>query len=240
MTHSENGGCCCGSDTKEKKEGCCSSEGKGSCCSSRTGSNLVTILAVVVAIGAVAYASTKDAGTPAMPAKVKAEAAKLIKGEDTVVAKMNGKDIRKSDVAMAIKELGARSYPMSAVSAFVDDEAFIVGQFVTLRHLNFGHAVNNDVFGPAFLMPPASADHVVCVRRLVPPSPFHSRRRRAAGEFVSERLSNADCQIVRDRRSVDLAEPARVVRLGFPCFESALRNGDPIQILNHLHSLRAR
>ena len=122
MTHEHKDGCC-GTGTADKSA-CCNNTGK-----------TVTILAVVVAIASLGYAfSVKSNSMPletgSSPTKV--DASTLITGEDTVVAKLNGKDIKKSDVALAIKDLGANVPPENLdqiLPAFVD-------QYINLRLIN--------------------------------------------------------------------------------------------------------
>lgn len=96
MTHEHKDGCCGSSNKDECKTSCCGPRG------------WVTGLAVVVAIGAVAWGmnAQNNAGMPT--SKPNVDTSNLIKGEDTVVAKVNGSDVRKSDVAAAIREMGAQ------------------------------------------------------------------------------------------------------------------------------------
>jgi len=122
MTHEHKDGCC---GTGANKEEC-----KTGCCSSRN----VTLLAVLVAIASLGYAFyTKSNSIPtSMDAQPKVDTSTLITGEDTVVARVNGKDVKKSEVAMAIKELGANVPPENLdqiLPAFVD-------QYINLRLLN--------------------------------------------------------------------------------------------------------
>lgn len=95
-------------------KGCCGTKDPvtGECDRSACYRNWITGLAVVVAIAAVAYAATKD-GMVKASHPPKAEVAKLINGEDTVVAKINGDKVYKSDVALAVRELGANVPPDS-------------------------------------------------------------------------------------------------------------------------------
>lgn len=132
MTHGEKGGCCGGSAAGTDKKGeCCDTKG-GKCCGSS--GKLVTVLSVAVAIGALAYAASKDGtvagGTKA--AKPKVDVSTLIKGEDTVVAKLNGKEIKKSDVALAIKDLGA-NVPADSIDQILP--AFLE-QYINLQLIN--------------------------------------------------------------------------------------------------------
>lgn len=131
MTHGEHGGCCGGASNTKKDGDCCNTGKSGGCCSGGSRS-WITGLAVIVAVGAVAYAATKDGGMPSKPAKAKVDVASLIKGEDTVVAKMNGKPIKKSDVAAAIKEMGA-NVPAESIDAILP---VFLEQYINLRLLN--------------------------------------------------------------------------------------------------------
>ncbi len=128
----EHGGCC-GGAAKEatKKDGCCGGGEKqgGSCCSGGKSGSMITVLAVAVAIGAVAYAVGNKGGHDAAAPLSKAEVEKLIKGDDAIVAKLNGHDIHKSDVALAIKELGA-NVPAENIDAVLP--AF-VDQYINLK-----------------------------------------------------------------------------------------------------------
>lgn len=119
--------------THDHKDGCCGSgagkENKTSCCGSR---NWITGIAVVVAVGSLAYAATQGSRSVSMPSKAKIDTSTLIKGEDKVVAKLNGDAIRKSDVALAIKDLGANVPPESVdaiLPAFLD-------QYINLKLIN--------------------------------------------------------------------------------------------------------
>lgn len=132
MTHGEKGGCCGGSAANTDKKGECCDTNKGGCCNGSSG-KMVTILSVAVAIGALAYAASKDGGmaTPSM-SKPKVDVSALIKGEDSVVATLNGKDIKKSDVALAIKDLGANVPPENVdqiLPAFLE-------QYINLQLIN--------------------------------------------------------------------------------------------------------
>jgi peptidyl-prolyl cis-trans isomerase C len=115
--------------TQENKTECCST-GK-SCCGPK---GLITALAIIVAIGALVYAGSVKRESLSLnkePAKA-VDASSLIKGDDAVVAKLNGDDIHKSDVAMAIHELGANVPPESVdqiLPAFLD-------QYINLRLLS--------------------------------------------------------------------------------------------------------
>jgi len=113
--------------TTENKDACCAHDGKG-CCNSR---NIVTIVAVIVAIASLVYAfNQKHSSEPG--AKPKIDTATLISGEDIVVAKLDGKPIHKSDVALAIKDLGANVPPENVdqiLPAFID-------QYINLALIN--------------------------------------------------------------------------------------------------------
>lgn len=126
MTHGEHGGCCggAGKTEAEKSGGCCGSGAKGGC-------NFVTVAAVAVAIAALAYAGMNPGGDVGY-AKPKIDASKLITGEDTVVAKYNGEDVHKSDIAQTVQELGANVPPENVdkiLPAFTE-------QYINLRLLS--------------------------------------------------------------------------------------------------------
>lgn len=131
MTHGEQGGCCGGSGKSDKKEGCCDS--KSSSCGAST-NKFVTIAAVAVAVGALVYAGSKDGGhsVASKASQSKTDVSTLINGDDIVVAKINGKDVKKSDVARAIRDLGANVTPEN-VDAILP--AFIE-QYINLELLN--------------------------------------------------------------------------------------------------------
>lgn len=118
--------------TSEHKDACCGghgSEKKAKCCGAAR--NWMTAAAVAVAVAAVVYATCgrdNDA-----PVKLSAEqVSTLIQGEDSVVAKLNGRSIRKSEVAAAIRELGANVPPENVdqvLPAFID-------QYINLQLIN--------------------------------------------------------------------------------------------------------
>jgi len=114
--------------TTENKDACCSHDhGKG-CCGSR---NIITILAVIVAAVSLVYAfGQHQAMQPG--AKPHVDTSTLIKGEDIVVAKIDGKPVHKSDVALAIKDLGA-NVPAENVDQILP--AFI-DQYINLALIN--------------------------------------------------------------------------------------------------------
>lgn len=115
--------------TTENKDACCSGHaGKAGCCNSR---NMVTIVAVVIAIASLVYAFTQKQGTEP-GAKPKVDTSTLIQGEDIVVAKLDGKNVHKSDVALAIRDLGANVPPENVdqiLPAFID-------QYINLQLIN--------------------------------------------------------------------------------------------------------
>ncbi len=117
MTHEHGAGCCGGkSDKTEKTAGCCTGMGKIQ--------KLVTASSIAIAVVALGYAAcANNGGLHKFGPKTEAEVATLIVGKDTAVAKVNGDTIHKSDIALAIKELGANVPPESVDSilpAFVD------------------------------------------------------------------------------------------------------------------------
>ena len=123
MTTEEKGACCGGHD---HKSGCCGSR------------NLITGLAVVVAVASLGYAvMQKQSMQPG--AKPKVDVSTLINGEDIVVAKINGKPVHKSDVALAIRDLGAQVPPENVdqiLPAFID-------QYINLELINKAAAKAN-------------------------------------------------------------------------------------------------
>ena len=118
------GGTCCGGH--DHKSGCCGSR------------NLVTGLAVLVAVVSLGYAiMQKQITQPG--AKPKVDVSTLINGEDIVVAKIDGKPVHKSDVALAIRDLGAQVPPENVdqiLPAFID-------QYVNLELINKAAAKAN-------------------------------------------------------------------------------------------------
>lgn len=121
MTHDHTNGCC---GTGAGKNNC-----KTSCCG-----KVVTILAILVAVLSLAYAMHTKSNSLSMnmDKQPKVDTSTLIKGDDTVVAKLNGKDIHKSDVALAIKDLGANIPPENVdqiLPAFID-------QYINLKLIN--------------------------------------------------------------------------------------------------------
>ena len=119
--------------TTDENKKCCAGKGEGaSCCKdSRT---FVTIAAVIVAVISLIWgASQQGGGTPAaMKAEPAVDASTLITGEDTVVAKVDGEPIRKSDVAMAIRDLGA-NVPPESIDAILPG---FIEQYVNLKLIN--------------------------------------------------------------------------------------------------------
>jgi len=129
MTHEHGAGCCGGStDKTEKTAGCCGGSGtdgkKSGCCNSGKIQKLITASAIAIAVVALGYAvSANNGGLHKFGPKTEAEVAALIVGKDTVVAKVNGDTVHKSDIAAAIKELGANVPPESVdtiLPAFVE------------------------------------------------------------------------------------------------------------------------
>ncbi|MCB1537360.1 MAG: peptidylprolyl isomerase [Rhodospirillales bacterium] len=121
MTHEHKDGCCGGAG-KEQGAGCCS-----------TSSNWVTWVAVIVAIGALVYAGTHSGGKMGSAgAKPKVDVSTLIEGQDVTVATINGKPVKKSDVALAIRDMGANVPPKNIdqiIPAFLE-------QYVNLQLIN--------------------------------------------------------------------------------------------------------
>lgn len=119
--------------TTEHKDACCGghgSEHKSACCSGAR--NWITAAAVAVAVAAVVYAGTRDTAATSAPKLSSAEVSSLIQGEDTVVAKLNGRNIHKSEVAAAIRELGANVPPENVdqvLPAFIE-------QYINLQLIN--------------------------------------------------------------------------------------------------------
>jgi|GEM_PF-102077 len=129
MTHEHGAGCCGGkTDKTEKTAGCCGGTGadgkKSGCCCSGKIQKLITASAIAIAVVALGYAvSANNGGLHKFGPKTEAEVSALIVGKDTAVAKVNGDTIHKSDIAAAIKELGANVPPESVDSilpAFVE------------------------------------------------------------------------------------------------------------------------
>lgn len=134
------------SENSENKDACCSGHGSDkhgegkhgahakcttSCCG--VARNWITGVAVAVAVAAVVYAGTSERGMDAAPAKLTAEqVATLIQGDDSVVARLNGRDIYKSQVAAAIRELGANVPPENVDQVL---PAFIQ-QYINLQLIN--------------------------------------------------------------------------------------------------------
>lgn len=119
--------------TTEHKDACCGghgSEKKATCCGGAR--NWMTAAAIAVAVAAVVYAASGRSESNA-PVKLSAEqVSSLIQGDDTVVAKLNGRKIYKSEVAAAIRELGANVPPENVdqvLPAFID-------QYVNLQLIN--------------------------------------------------------------------------------------------------------
>lgn len=118
MTHEHKDGCCGGSNKEECKTSCCGGP-----------RGWVTGLSVVVAIAAVAWGMSANGGMPM--GKPNVDTSTLIKGEDTAVAKINGDTVRKSDVALAIRDMGANVPPENidqVIPAFTE-------QYINLRLL---------------------------------------------------------------------------------------------------------
>lgn len=97
------------SHTHDAKGSCCTPDGScktGSCCSP-CWRNPITIGSVIVAIAALGYAFMGGASPSYEPAKTPKEAvADLVQGKDEVVARVDGKNVMKSDVAFAITQMG--------------------------------------------------------------------------------------------------------------------------------------
>lgn len=127
MTHDHKDGCCGGHNATEGKQ--C----KTGCCGSAR--NLVTAASIVLAIAGLGYGFVQHSNAQkgaVLIEKPKADAEALVVGEDTVIAEIDGKDVRKSDVAQTIKELGA-NVPPAAVDQILP--AF-TEQYINLQLIN--------------------------------------------------------------------------------------------------------
>lgn len=132
--HSHGGGCCGGTGNGTDQKAC-----KSKCCKS----TIAVGLSLAVAAAALIFAfTTHSAATKGeiLIKKPRPDVSTLIAGEDTVVAKVDGDSIHKSDVAQTIKELGA-NVPPAAIDQILP--AF-TEQYVNLQLINKA-AVKADV-----------------------------------------------------------------------------------------------